>query len=85
MFSYFGSILYIGLLFTNAIAILNEERFLAKSESYPPYCSKQCATNLTLSSFFIVNSYSLLSNHMPFPRACFTSNPNPNPNPSSVV
>lgn len=33
MFSYFGSILYVGLLFTNAIAILNEERFLAKSKS----------------------------------------------------
>ena len=33
MFSYFGSILYICLLFTNAIAILNEERFLAKSMS----------------------------------------------------
>ncbi|CAD6575340.1 MAG: hypothetical protein TREMPRED_001357 [Tremellales sp. Tagirdzhanova-0007] len=30
MFSYFGSILYVGLLFTNAIAILSEDRFLAK-------------------------------------------------------
>ncbi|ORY29340.1 Yos1-like protein [Naematelia encephala] len=30
VFNYFGHILYIGLLLTNAIAILNEERFLAK-------------------------------------------------------
>jgi hypothetical protein len=30
----FGRIIYVSLLFTNAIAILNEERFLAKSE-YP--------------------------------------------------
>lgn len=29
----FGHIIYVSLLFTNAIAILNEERFLAKSES----------------------------------------------------
>jgi hypothetical protein len=28
----FGHIIYVSLLFTNAIAILNEERFLAKSE-----------------------------------------------------
>jgi hypothetical protein len=27
----FGRIIYVSLLFTNAIAILNEERFLAKS------------------------------------------------------
>jgi hypothetical protein len=32
VFGYFGNIFYIALLFTNAIAILNEERFLAKSE-----------------------------------------------------
>ena len=32
VFGYFGQIFYIGLLFTNAIAILNEDRFLAKSE-----------------------------------------------------
>lgn len=31
VFGYFGSLFYIGLLFTNAIAILNEERFLARS------------------------------------------------------
>ena len=31
VFGYFGQIFYISLLFTNAIAILNEERFLAKS------------------------------------------------------
>ncbi|WVQ82468.1 hypothetical protein IAT38_004597 [Cryptococcus sp. DSM 104549] len=30
VWGYFGSLLYIGLLFTNAIAILNEERFLAR-------------------------------------------------------
>ncbi|KAE8542819.1 hypothetical protein CNBG_4818 [Cryptococcus deuterogattii R265] len=30
VFGYFGSLFYIGLLFTNAIAILNEERFLAR-------------------------------------------------------
>ncbi|KAK8866121.1 hypothetical protein IAR55_001272 [Kwoniella newhampshirensis] len=30
VWSYFGSLLYIGLLLTNAIAILNEERFLAR-------------------------------------------------------
>lgn len=33
VFGYFGSLFYIGLLFTNAIAILNEERFLARSAS----------------------------------------------------
>lgn len=32
VFSYFGNLIYIGLLLTNAIAILNEERFLAKSK-----------------------------------------------------
>lgn len=32
VFGYFRQVLYISLLFTNAIAILNEERFLAKSE-----------------------------------------------------
>ncbi|OCF74029.1 hypothetical protein I204_05879 [Kwoniella mangroviensis CBS 8886] len=30
IFGYFGNLLYIGLLLTNAIAILNEERFLAR-------------------------------------------------------
>ncbi|WVR06068.1 hypothetical protein IAU60_003096 [Kwoniella sp. DSM 27419] len=30
IFGYFGSLLYIGLLLTNAVAILNEERFLAR-------------------------------------------------------
>ncbi|KAI9638225.1 ER-to-golgi transport membrane protein [Dioszegia hungarica] len=30
VFGYFRQVLYISLLFTNAIAILNEERFLAK-------------------------------------------------------
>lgn len=33
VFGYFGSLFYVGLLFTNAIAILNEERFLARSAS----------------------------------------------------
>jgi hypothetical protein len=33
---YLGSILYVGTLFVNAIAILNEERFLARSASPPP-------------------------------------------------
>jgi hypothetical protein len=32
-FFYFGNIIYLSVLFTNAIAILNEDRFLAKSES----------------------------------------------------
>jgi hypothetical protein len=30
-FGYLGQLIYIGLLLTNAIAILSEERFLAKS------------------------------------------------------
>lgn len=28
-----GTILYVGLLLINAVAVLNEERFLARSES----------------------------------------------------
>jgi len=32
VFGYFGTIFYVGLLLTNAIAVLSEERFLAKSE-----------------------------------------------------
>jgi len=36
----FGRIIYVSLLFTNAIAILNEERFLAKSESLSRPCPK---------------------------------------------
>ena len=32
VFNYFGNIIYVSLLLTNAVAILNEERFLAKSE-----------------------------------------------------
>jgi hypothetical protein len=32
VFGYFGQIFYVALLLTNAIAILSEERFLAKSE-----------------------------------------------------
>lgn len=32
---YLGTILYVGLLFVNAIAILSEERFLARSSSPP--------------------------------------------------
>jgi hypothetical protein len=34
VFGYFRQVLYISLLFTNAIAILNEERFLAKSKIF---------------------------------------------------
>lgn len=41
VFGYFRQVLYISLLFTNAIAILNEERFLAKSEH--PYTSYRIA------------------------------------------
>lgn len=37
VFGYFRQVLYISLLLTNAIAILNEERFLAKSEPIYPY------------------------------------------------
>jgi hypothetical protein len=33
MVYFFGTALYVGLLLTNAIAILSEERFLAKSTS----------------------------------------------------
>nr|XP_018267375.1 uncharacterized protein I303_01361 [Kwoniella dejecticola CBS 10117]OBR89533.1 hypothetical protein I303_01361 [Kwoniella dejecticola CBS 10117] len=33
IFGYFGNLLYIGLLLTNAIAILNEERFLARTST----------------------------------------------------
>jgi hypothetical protein len=38
MVYFFGTALYVGLLLTNAIAILSEERFLAKStlSSLPP-------------------------------------------------
>ena len=36
VFGYFGQIFYIGLLLTNAVAILSEDRFLAKSESCQP-------------------------------------------------
>jgi hypothetical protein len=32
---FLGSILYVGLLLTNAIAVLSEERFLARSASCP--------------------------------------------------
>jgi hypothetical protein len=32
VFGYFRQMLYISLLFTNAVAILSEDRFLAKSE-----------------------------------------------------
>jgi len=35
----FGRIIYVSLLFTNAIAILNEERFLAKSQYTRQLCS----------------------------------------------
>lgn len=30
-----GTVLYVSLLMINAIAILNEERFLAKSKKFP--------------------------------------------------
>ncbi|KIR27859.1 hypothetical protein I307_02779 [Cryptococcus deuterogattii 99/473] len=43
VFGYFGSLFYIGLLFTNAIAILNEERFLARSASM--HCSTFVSTS----------------------------------------
>ena len=36
VFGYFGQIFYIGLLLTNAVAILSEDRFLAKSEHRVP-------------------------------------------------
>jgi hypothetical protein len=35
VFAYFSQMLYVALLLTNAVAILNEERFLAKST---PWC-----------------------------------------------
>lgn len=35
----FGHIIYVSLLFTNAIAILNEERFLAKSQCHSTFVS----------------------------------------------
>ena len=38
----FGHIIYVSLLFTNAIAILNEERFLAKSECTPSVLLRLC-------------------------------------------
>ena len=39
VFGYFRQMLYISLLFTNAVAILSEDRFLAKSE-HPAQISK---------------------------------------------
>jgi hypothetical protein len=40
VFAYFRQMIYVALLLTNAVAILNEERFLAKSECrrepFPP-------------------------------------------------
>jgi hypothetical protein len=39
VFGYFRQMLYISLLFTNAVAILSEDRFLAKSEQ-PAQISK---------------------------------------------
>jgi hypothetical protein len=60
MVYFFGTALYVGLLLTNAIAILSEERFLAKSTfplipfpstfvfptSSPLLCSSQSPINL---------------------------------------
>jgi hypothetical protein len=43
VFGYFGHIIYIGLLLTNAIAILSEERFLAKS-GFLAYCAELADT-----------------------------------------
>ena len=36
---YFGTLFYVGVLLVNALAVLNEERFLARSSSYLIFCS----------------------------------------------
>jgi hypothetical protein len=43
VFGYFRQVLYISLLSTNAIAILNEDRFLAKSEPAGRHSYRTCS------------------------------------------
>ena len=53
-----GRIIYVSLLFTNAIAILNEERFLAKSECwFSPRLHKLNQVSLS------INLISMFTNH----------------------
>jgi hypothetical protein len=41
---YLGTILYVGVLLVNSLAILSEERFLARS-SYRPSCAANCSSD----------------------------------------